>query len=418
MLKSINLPMTAEGQNLILSKEIEKTAYALYRETDEGLVLVGLYDPDVPDEDYCDGIYKIPFRSTFVRTEKLCKDTTTLYNVKGSSNDKTFVKDGVLYNADSWISIWQNLMQEMNLNPRDKRCYVRNQSKDGYCNSGTAIVGGHMTTIPSGNVDKESEVYIVPICKTHNMFSNKSAMKITDDVNAIVMQYMYDDIPAQGQTERLQSRVIQSVGIDVSHHNGIVDFERVKKSGFQFVMIREGYGNERLYPNQLDGRFRDNYKNAKKNGMMVGAYHYLYAVTAQIAEDEAKAFVNNLKGMKFEMPIALDIEDKCQLKLNKTAVGEIITAFMDICEKAGYYCVLYSYENFLTNNVPADVLKRYDVWCANTKHSPGIACGMHQHSFTGRVSGVNTEVDLNYAFKDYPTLIKKNHFNGFTKIKS
>ena len=242
-------------------------------------------------------------------------------------------------------------------------------------------------------------------------------MEITEDVNAIVMQYKVNGISAQVQTEDDRSQVIQSIGIDVSVHNGTVDFGQVKRAGFQFVMIREGYGNELLYPSQLDQRFISNYENAKKSGMMVGAYHYLYATTPQIAESEAKAFVKNLSGKQFEMPIALDIEDQCQSKLSKAVIGEIITAFMDICEKAGYYCVLYSYESFLNNQVPEKLLTRYDVWCANTASSPKIACGMHQHSFKGRVSGVNTDVDLNYAFKDYPTIIKEKGLNGFSKTK-
>lgn len=418
MLKSLDIPMTAAGQNLILPKEIEKAAYVLYRETDEGLVFVGLYDPDVPDEDYCDGVYKIPFRSTYVKTEPLHENITTLYNVKGSSSDKTFVIGGETHNVHSWIGIWEQLMVSLGLTPTVRKCYVKKQGDDDPCNTGTRIVGGHMTTEPSGEIRTRDDVYLVPICQTHNNVNNTDAMEITEDVNAIVMQYMYNGIPAQVHTETVRSQGIQSIGIDVSEHNGIVDFERVKKTGFNFVMIREGYGNELLYPSQLDQCFIKNYENAKKSGMMVGAYHYLYATTPQIAVSEAQAFVKNLRGKQFEMPIALDIEDKCQSKLSKAVIGNIITVFMDICEKAGYYCVLYSYESFLNNQVPEKLLTRYDVWCANTVSSPKITCGMHQHSFKGRVSGVNTDVDLNYAFKDYPTIIKEKGLNGFPKTTS
>jgi GH25 family lysozyme M1 (1,4-beta-N-acetylmuramidase) len=202
-------------------------------------------------------------------------------------------------------------------------------------------------------------------------------------------------------------------GIDVSVHNGTVDFAKVKSAGYSFVMIREGYGNEKAYPNQLDTRFISNYNNAKKNGMMVGAYHYLYATTPEAAKDEATAFIKNLKGKQFEMPIALDIEDVCQTKLNKATIGKIIEAFMAVCNNQGYYCVLYSYESFLTNLVPEDVLKNCDIWCANINRSPNITCGMHQYSFKGRVNGINVNVDLNHAYEDYPKIIKKNHKNGF-----
>lgn len=202
-------------------------------------------------------------------------------------------------------------------------------------------------------------------------------------------------------------------GIDVSVHNGNINFEEVKNAGIHFVMIREGYGSDGIYKGQVDSLFESNYAAAKRVGLNVGAYHYLYATTVSGAAEEAKGFISNLKNKQFEMPIALDIEDKCQINLSKTTVGDMVTAFMNACENAGYYCVLYSYESFLTSNIPENVLQKYDIWCANTSSSPKIKCGMHQHSFQGRVNGINRNVDLDYAFKDYPALIKSKHFNGY-----
>lgn len=202
-------------------------------------------------------------------------------------------------------------------------------------------------------------------------------------------------------------------GPDLSQHNGNVDFKKVKSAGYDFVLIREGFGNEVAYPRQKDTFYERNYKAAKAAGLNVGVYHYLYATTVEGAKTEAKGFINNLKNKSFDMPIALDIEERNQYSLSNSVVESIIKAFMDVCEGAGYYCVLYSYESFLSNKTSVSFRNRYDVWCANISKTPGIKYGIHQYTFTGKISGVYGSVDLNRTEKDYPAIIKAAGLNGF-----
>lgn len=202
-------------------------------------------------------------------------------------------------------------------------------------------------------------------------------------------------------------------GPDLSQHNGSVDFYKVKNAGHDFVLIREGFGNEIAYPRQKDTFFEANYKAAKTAGLRVGVYHYLYATTVNAAKDEARGFLNNLKGKSFDMPIALDIEERSQYNLPNNTVEAIVKAFMDMCEKAGYYCVLYSYEVFLSAKMSSAFRNRYDIWCANISKTPGIKYGIHQYTFTGRVNGVSGAVDFNRTDKDYPSIIKAAGKNGF-----
>lgn len=202
-------------------------------------------------------------------------------------------------------------------------------------------------------------------------------------------------------------------GPDLSQHNGTVDFAKIKAAGHSFVLIREGYGNEIAYPRQKDTFYETNYKAAKAAGLNVGAYHYLYATTAAGAKTEAEGFLKNIKGKSFDMPIALDIEERSQYNLPNATVEAIIKAFMDICEKAGYYCLLYSYEAFLTAKMSATFRSKYDVWCANISKTPGIKYGIHQYTFTARISGVSGNVDMNRTEKDYPAIIKAAGKNGF-----
>jgi len=203
------------------------------------------------------------------------------------------------------------------------------------------------------------------------------------------------------------------IGADLSQHNGKVDFAKVKAAGHNFVLIREGFGNEVAYPRQKDTFYETNYKAAKAAGLHVGVYHYLYATTVLAAKTEAQGFINNLKGKSFDMPIALDIEERSQYNLANSTVEAIAKAFMDVCEVAGYYCLLYSYEAFLTAKMSASFRNKYDVWCANISRTPNIKYGIHQYTFTGRVNGVSGAVDLNRTDKDYPSIIKAAGKNGF-----
>ena len=201
-------------------------------------------------------------------------------------------------------------------------------------------------------------------------------------------------------------------GADLSVHNGAVDFAKVKSAGYSFVFLREGYGDEVSYPAQKDTRFEANYAKAKAAGLHIGAYHYLYATTAAGAKREAQGFLANLKGKSFDMPIALDIEERSQYNLSNSAVESIVKAFMDVCESAGYYCLLYSYESFLVAKMSASFRGRYDVWCANISRQPSITYGIWQYGFSGQVSGISGRVDLNRTSKDYPKLIKAAGKNG------
>lgn len=204
-------------------------------------------------------------------------------------------------------------------------------------------------------------------------------------------------------------------GLDVSVHNGYVDFAKVAGAGFDFVMIRDGYGDLLSYPSQKDSRFEQNYANAKAAGRNVGTYHYLYATTPAGAEREAKGFLDHISGKKFDYPIALDIEERRQYDLSNDTVEAIVTAFMSTCEKAGYYATLYSYEAFLAAKMSASFRSKYDIWCANISYVPSIKYDIWQYSFTGRVAGCSGDVDLNRTSKDYPKIIKNGGFNGYVK---
>lgn len=272
-----------------------------------------------------------------------------------------------------------------------------------------------MTTAEMSEIYGLSEAEIVGIL-------TDNAAEIADEREYRDMLDGRGNVPKTAPTPRVPARVSAATvktytGADLSVHNGAVNMAGVKQSGHSFVILREGYGDVLSYPYQKDSRFESNYANAKNAGLSVGVYHYMYATTVNGARREAQGVINNLKGKSFDMPIALDIEERSQYNLSNQTVEAIVKAFMDVCEGAGYYCLLYSYESFLTAKMSAAFRSKYDVWCANISCQPSIAYGIHQYTFSGTVSGISGRVDLNRTAKDYPTIIKNAGKNGFKPDK-
>ena len=182
-------------------------------------------------------------------------------------------------------------------------------------------------------------------------------------------------------------------GIDVSHWQGRIDFDKVKSQGYSFVMINAGYGK---YISQKDENFEKNYAAARKAGLNIGTYWYSYALTEADALAEAKTFLEAVKGKMFEYPLAFDIEDASQSELPNAAINKIIEVFCDYLESNGYYAAVYSYANFFKRKVSDSVKSRYDIWVAHFDVAkPAISnYGMWQYTSKGRVDGINGDVDI------------------------
>lgn len=201
-------------------------------------------------------------------------------------------------------------------------------------------------------------------------------------------------------------------GIDVSKWQGKIDWEKVKKDGVEFAIIREGYGKEN--PSQVDKRFEENYKGAKAVGIPVGVYHYSYADSVEDAKKEAQFCLKNIKGKQLEYPVVFDIEDKEQLKLNDQQRTDICKAFCEKIEKAGYYAMIYCNLNWWNNYLNKNELSEFDLWLAQWDiEKPSVDCGIWQRSEKGKINGISGNVDLNISYKDYPKIMKTKGLNGF-----
>ena len=206
-------------------------------------------------------------------------------------------------------------------------------------------------------------------------------------------------------------------GIDVSVHNGDIDWGKVKTDGIDFAILRAGYGK---LASQKDQKFEQNYKNAKAVNLPVGAYWYSYAMNENEARQEADVFLSVIKGKQFEMPVYFDLEEKKQFDLGKEKVSAIMRAFLEKVESAGYFTGLYGSASSLTTHTADDIKSRYTIWLAHwvdeTNYSG--AYGIWQHSEKGKVAGINGNVDLDICYKDFPTIIKGKGLNGYGKEKA
>lgn len=206
-------------------------------------------------------------------------------------------------------------------------------------------------------------------------------------------------------------------GIDISKHDGTIDFRKVKESGLaDFILIRAGYGK---LISQKDVQFERNYTECKKYGIPCGVYWYSYAKSISEIQTEARAFLQAIQGKQFEYPVYLDFEEKSQFALGKTTCSAMAKAFLDILEKAGYYAGMYCSSSYLTNYFTDEIKTRYTMWVAHygvSKPSYAGAYDIWQYSSDGSVPGINHRCDMNYCYKeDFPEVIRNAGLNGFTK---
>lgn len=203
-------------------------------------------------------------------------------------------------------------------------------------------------------------------------------------------------------------------GIDVSHHNGDINWQAVKDSGIEFAIIRTGYGWEK-WDKQTDRKLKANIDGAKSVGMPIGAYHYSYATTPQEAIKEAEFFINRLRWAQWEYPVFFDFEDKCQTKLNNLQKTDVILTFLQKLQEAGYYTGYYTFLNWQKTCLDMNRLGGYQLWIAHWNKNCGCSWpyGIWQYTSEGSVPGINGRVDMNYCYVDYPSIIKNMHLNGF-----
>ena len=142
--------------------------------------------------------------------------------------------------------------------------------------------------------------------------------------------------------------------LDVSKWQGSIDWDKVKASGLvSGVMIRAMGNSKEGKPSKpyIDPYFARNYAECTRLGIPVGVYGYFKATTKAQADKELALFKQALGGRAFQLPVAVDIEDKLQAALSKSALTDIVTHCLSVVESWGVYAMLYTGLNFGQTNL-------------------------------------------------------------------
>lgn len=195
-------------------------------------------------------------------------------------------------------------------------------------------------------------------------------------------------------------------GIDISKWNGKIDFMQVKKSGVDFVIIREGYRK------QIDPRFLEYVDESKKAGLIVlGIYHFLYTRSIDDAISEAQSAVSNAKkaGLKpYEIIIFSDYEydtvddaKEAGIILTKEDCNAHVQAFCAEVTRLGYKAGIYTNLDYYRHYYTAETISPYSIWLADYTDGPDFSCIVQQYTSKGSVPGISGNVDMNYYYGDF-----------------
>lgn len=207
-----------------------------------------------------------------------------------------------------------------------------------------------------------------------------------------------------GQFVNGKGKVIKGAtmkGIDVSHHNGKIDWKKVAESDVDFALIRCGYGDN--YKKQDDKYWEYNVTQCEKYGIPYGVYIFSYATSVAQAKSEVEHVLRLIGNRKFSFPIYLDMEDDIQRNLSMSKRKEIANTFLNAIKAQGYECGVYANLDWWNNYIPSDVKKNstWYKWVAQYNDEKCDYTGSYeiwQCTSTGRVDGVNGDVDINFWF--------------------
>ena len=195
------------------------------------------------------------------------------------------------------------------------------------------------------------------------------------------------------------------MGIDVSKHNGDIDWGAVKNSGVNFVIIRCGYRGSSQGALIVDPKFAENIQGAQAAGLKVGVYFFTQAIDRAEAVEEASMVLELIKNYTITYPVFLDVEPSGGRgdKLDKAARTDVIKAFCETIQQYGYSAGIYANKTWLTEKFDVGSLGAYKIWLAQYASVPTYTgrYNMWQYKCTGKVSGITGDVDLNMSFLGY-----------------
>ncbi|PDY46423.1 N-acetylmuramoyl-L-alanine amidase [Bacillus pseudomycoides] len=193
-----------------------------------------------------------------------------------------------------------------------------------------------------------------------------------------------------------------SFGIDVSHHEGRINWNQVKNDPNQvnFMITKVTEGSEQG-TNYIDPTFQYNINGANNVGILTGAYHFFRAISVNDAKQEAAFFIKNIQSVTLTAPVFVDVEVN-DANLDPDTLTDAVNAFLTELKNAGYTSTgVYSNLYFFQNSLNASRLQNTLLWIARySTRGPGMDCDIWQYTDTGSVQGINGNVDCNISYVD------------------
>ncbi len=269
---------------------------------------------------------------------------------------------------------------------------------DNYDNNPNCSVEGNYNLNKEGNYPlvfkaKDNSGNEVVQSFTLNVYEPKKSEETTKFVPPNYVSF--SDVVKKYKTKNTK------IGIDVSSWQGDIDFDKLKKAGVEFIIIRVGSytGDEEKY--FVDKKFVQNIKEANKHNIDVGIYFYSYSSSIKEAKEDARWVLDQIKDYEVTLPIAYDWEDWAYFndyKLSFFGLTSMAEAFLEEIEKNGYDGMLYSSKTYLENIwFPT----KYDIWLAHYVDETSYNGNYKFWQLTdkGKVDGINGTVDINIMYQ-------------------
>ena len=183
--------------------------------------------------------------------------------------------------------------------------------------------------------------------------------------------------------------------LDISTWQGYVDFNKVKSAGYNYVILRAGFGREN---SQKDNTFDRNYANAKASGLKVGVYWFSYSTSPSEAYREANACLYCLNGKQLDMPVYYDLEYQPAMSMSNSNYTQMALNFCSAIKKAGYKSGVYSSASvygYLLNRQTL-INNGVSIWNAQWSSYCSVPCDIWHYREKGQVNGISASVDMNY----------------------
>ena len=345
---------------------------------------------------------KIINKNKSLNTKKLGKNKITIeYEYEGrkykydTNYNVVDTTKPVFLSAPSYINIFKGDNTDFCKNVIYADNYDRNVkcSIEGEIDNNIADIYNLKYVLIDSSNNKEEKDFTVNVIDENTSYDDNDDYYEDEEDDSL---YFSDIIKNYKTTDNM-------IGIDVSAWQDEIDFEKVKKSGCEFVIIRIGVNPDIDRDLSIDSFYKTNIKKAKKAGLKVGVYVYTTAINEKKAKEHAKWVVKTLDKEKLDFPVAFDFENWSDFTSYKISTYDITNSFLvfkNYLKKNGYDAMLYSSLNYL--NKVWMYKDTYDVWLAHyiDKTTYTGKYILWQMGNTGIIDGIDGYVDIDIYYKE------------------